>query len=127
MIKPEAHVDLKKVSQVAIKMFVNIAENEWKLSEKESLVLLGKPSRSTFYNWKAGRVTQLSRDTLDRISYIAGIYKALNILFAIPEQANQWLKKANAEFHGKTALEVMLAGSVVDLAMVRRYLDAQRG
>lgn len=117
----------EKVGPVAMKLFMNIAGKEWSLSEKEMRVLLGEPSRSTFYNWRTGKVTSLNRDTLDRVSYIAGIYKALHILFSQPEQANSWLRKENAAFAGRTALDVMLAGSVVDLARVRRYLDAQRG
>jgi hypothetical protein len=119
--------DPKKVSHVALKMFVNITVNEWQLNDKEMRVLLGEPSRSTFYNWKAGKTAVLNRDTLERVSYITGIYKALHLLFVETRQANEWLRKANSAFAGKTALEVMLGGSIVDLAMVRRYLDAQRG
>jgi hypothetical protein len=127
MIPLQAKPDLKRVSQVAIKMFVNIAEKEWSLAEHDSRVLLGEPSRATYYNWKAGKVSQLNRDTLDRISYIAGIYKSLHILFKMPEQANAWIKKANTAFGGKSALDIMLAGGIMDLALVRKYLDAQRG
>jgi hypothetical protein len=45
------------------------------------------------------------------------------------EMADGWVKKPNSAhgFGGKSALERMLAGRVVDLADVRRYLDAQRG
>ena len=93
----------------------------------DARVLLGEPSRSTFYNWRNGKVSTLSRDTLERVSYIAGIYKALHLLFPQPDQANAWLKKPNSAFAGQSALDVMLAGSIVDLARVRRYLDAQRG
>lgn len=115
------------VAPVAIKMFMNITQNEWSLSETDARVLLGEPSRSTFYNWRNGKVSTLSRDTLERVSYVAGIYKALHLLFPQPDQANAWLKKPNAAFAGQSALDVMLAGSIVDLARVRRYLDAQRG
>ncbi|WP_445766752.1 MbcA/ParS/Xre antitoxin family protein [Rheinheimera sp.] len=115
------------VAPVAIKMFMNITQNEWSLSETDARVLLGEPSRSTFYNWRNGKVSTLSRDTLERVSYIAGIYKALHLLLPQPDQANAWLKKPNAAFAGQSALDVMLAGSIVDLARVRRYLDAQRG
>jgi hypothetical protein len=127
MLSTEPKLDPKKLSNVALKMFVNITENEWQLSEKEMRVLLGEPSRSTFYNWKVGKINALNRDTLERVSYIAGIYKALHVLFVETQQANAWIKKANTAFAGKSALQVMLAGSIVDLATVRKYLDAQRG
>lgn len=115
------------LAPIAIKMFMNITGAEWQLPEKAMRTLLGEPSRSTFFNWRAGKVSSLSRDTLERISYIAGIYKSLKILFPNVNQANEWVKKPNAAFNGQSALEVMLAGSIVDLARVRRYLDAQRG
>lgn len=118
---------LSQVGPVAIEMFMNIAGSEWALPEKDMRVLLGEPSRSTFYNWRSGKVSNISRDTLERVSYIAGIYKALHILFPLPEQANAWIKKPNTSFASKSALDVMLAGNVMDLARVRRYLDAQRG
>ena len=58
-----------------------------------------------------------------------GIYKALRILLPTQEMADGWVKKANTApgFGGKSALERMLAGRVIDLADVRRYVDAQRG
>ena len=42
---------------------------------------------------------------------------------------DEWVKKTTAAplFHGRSALDRMLSGSLVDLADVRRYLDAQRG
>ena len=66
---------------------------------------------------------------LDRISYLLGIYTALNRLLPSARAAEAWVKKANTAplFQGQSALERMLGGSVVDLADVRRYLDAQRG
>lgn len=127
MIALDPTINADKVGPVAIKLFMNIAEHEWRLSEKEMRVLLGEPARSTFYNWRNGKVSSLSRDTLDRISLVSGIYKALQLLFPQPEQANAWIKKPNSAFAGSSALDVMLAGGLVDLARVRRYLDAQRG
>ena len=72
---------------------------------------------------------RLSADTLERISYVMGIYKALRILLPTEEAANDWVKKPNTArgFNGKSALDRMLAGRVIDLADVRRYLDAERG
>ena len=75
------------------------------------------------------RASRLSGDTLERISYVMGIYKALRILLPTSEAAHAWVKKPNTAqgFGGKSALDRMLAGRVVDLADVRRYLDAERG
>jgi Protein of unknown function (DUF2384) len=110
----------------ALRTFFNIA-GEWKLSEVEQLRLLGLDSRSTLQSWKRGSVRALSHDTLDRVSYIFGIYQALHIL--LPTTANDWVRKPNAVaiFNGSSALERMLSGKMVDLAIVRNYLDSQSG
>lgn len=112
----------------ALRAFFNLAER-WKLRVAEQRKLLGDPPESTFYKWKRERAGALSRDTLERISYLLGIFKALAILFPQPDRADAWLRKPNEAptFGGKTALERMLSGSVADLYVVRRYLDAQRG
>jgi hypothetical protein len=71
----------------------------------------------------------LSRDTLERLSYIFGIYSALQLLLPRPEAADAWIRKANTAplFGGGSALARMLSGQVADLYIVRQYLDAQRG
>ena len=84
---------------------------------------------STFFAWKAQQSAhQLSRDTLDRISYLMGIHKALNLVLPSSRAADDWLKQPNTAplFAGDTALNRMLGGSMIDLADVRRYLDGQR-
>lgn len=66
---------------------------------------------------------------LERISYVLGIYKALQILFPDPVRADAWIKRANSAplFAGQRALDRLLSGNVSDLFVVRQYLDAQRG
>jgi hypothetical protein len=120
--------DLGTVSAGAMRTFFRIAE-AWGLSTKEQITLLGSPPRSTFYLWKRARDLTLPRDTLERLSYIFGIYKALQILLPRSDAADAWVKKPNTApiFGGRSALERMLSGQVADLYVVRQYLDAQRG
>jgi antitoxin Xre/MbcA/ParS-like protein len=99
----------------------------WDVGDAEARVLLGAPSRSTFYNYKRGEGGALNADTLERISYLLGIYKALKLLFPNPQQADGWMRRPNQAFGGRTALDQALGGKVVDLAAVRGYLDAVRG
>ncbi|WP_421131742.1 MbcA/ParS/Xre antitoxin family protein [Alteromonas sp. A079] len=115
-----------KTAEVALKVFFNIM-NEWNIKNQDQITLLGKPGSTTFYNWKKGQVSSLSVDTMERISYIMGIYKALGILFPTREQADAWIKKPNSHFNNESALAYMLKGSMVHLNDMRRYLDAQRG
>ena len=110
----------------ALRALFRLAEL-WSLSPEQARVLLGRPSRATFYNWKAGRIRSLPHDTLRRVSYLLGIYKALQILYSDPLLADGWLKRPNAAFGGQSALERMLAGDITDLAAVRAHLDAARG
>jgi hypothetical protein len=111
---------------VALRAFFRLAEL-WGLSMEQARVLLGRPSRATLYNWKAGRAKSLPHDTLRRISYLLGVFKALQILYQDPALADAWLARPNAAFGGQSAIERMLAGDVTDLAAVRAHLDAARG
>lgn len=117
------------MSSAGLKAFFNIAR-DWGLKNDQELVLLGEPSRATYFNWKKDPSSvQLSRDTLERISYVLGIYKALQILLPDPTIADKWITQPNAyfAFGGKSALDRMLSGNVSDLYLVRQYLDAMRG
>ena len=111
-----------------LRAFANIAE-AWGLSVADQLKLLGIASRSTFFKWRREREPKLPRDTLERISYLLGIYKALQILLPDARAADEWIRKPNtaAPFGGGSALERMLSGQVADLYVVRQYLDAERG
>jgi len=111
-----------------LRAFANIAER-WGLSVAEQLTLLGIASRSTFFKWRRERDPRLPQDTLERLSYLLGIYKALQILLPDPQAADEWVRKPNnaPPFGGRSALERMLSGQVADLYIVRQYLDAERG
>jgi len=112
----------------ALRAFFNIAER-WHLTATEQRVLLGNPPSSTFFKWKKERKGPLSRDVLERISYVLGIYKALQIMLPDAPRADAWVRQPNAAapFGGASALERMLGGNVSDLFVVRQYLDGQRG
>lgn len=115
--------------KVALKALFNIMEL-WGLSVKERQVLLGIPldNRDTYNKWKNGKVPhKLNVDKEERVSHLLGIYKDLQILFSDPARADRWVKRPNKFFNGKTALEVMLGGSILDIARVRSYLDTARG
>lgn len=118
-----------QMGAAGLRAFAGIAL-KWGLSVEEQLKLLGEPPRSTFYSWrKHPESANLPRDTLERLSYLLGIYKALQILLPDPAAADAWVRKPNTApgFGGKPAIARMLAGNVADLAFVRRYLDAARG
>jgi hypothetical protein len=121
-------IDPEKDSRPALRTLFRIAK-AWGLGNREQMTLLGSPPKSTFYRWRLGENVVLSRDTLERISYLFGIYSALQVLLPRPEAADAWIKKPNAApiFGGRSALDRMLSGQVGDLYLVRQYLDTQRG
>lgn len=118
--------DVEK-ARAGLRAFFSIAR-EWGLTNDQQRLLLGSPGRTTFFDWKRHHSGNVSRDTLDRLSYVLGIYKALHILFS-DDTAAQWLRNPNADplFNGNAPLQYMLSGQLVALADVRRYLDWARG
>jgi hypothetical protein len=127
--KPQARPDSRDMAAAGLRAFFNIAR-DWGLNADAQRALLGTPGRSTFFKWKAApESADLKRDTLERLSYLLGIYKALQILLPEPAAADAWVKKPNSAplFGGRSALERMLGGNVADLLAVRQYLDARRG
>ena len=111
-----------------LRAFANIAE-AWGLSVAEQLTLLGIASRSTFFKWRKELEPRVPQDTLERLSYLLGIYKSLQILLPDPKAADEWVRRPNSAspFGGQSALDRMLSGQVADLYVVREYLDAERG
>jgi hypothetical protein len=117
-----------QMAQAGLRTFFRIAAR-WDLSVEEQITLLGSPARSTYFKWKREGVESLPRDVLERISYVLGIYKDLQLLLPDEDAADTWVRRPNdaPPFGGRSALERMLSGNVSDLYEVRRYLDAERG
>lgn len=121
--------DPQRVASAALQAFFNLSI-QWGLSAAQERVLLGQPPASTFFKWKSEKTARrLGHDTLERISYLLGIAKALPLLLPSQQAADEWINKPNDAplFNGQSALDRMLAGHVTDIADVRRYLDAERG
>src|SRR3954469_19419104 len=102
-VRPAA--DEESLTGPALRTFFRIGE-AWQLSAEEQRTLLGAPPRSTFFKWKTG-AGSVPRDTLERISYVLGIYKNLQVLLPEPEIADAWVRNPNQAplFHGRSALE----------------------
>lgn len=98
----------------------------WGLSTDQQIKLLGSPARSTYFRWRKDG-GDVSADTLERISHLGSVYKALSILLDSPEAAVRWIRRPNRYFEGTSALDIMLNGNLSDIIRVRQYVDAQRG
>ena len=103
---------------------------QWSLTGAQQMTLLGLSNEKTLYNWKNHpEKAKLTRDLLERASYILGIFKSLEILLPDSDLADHWLTTPNDNpaFNGTAPLDRVLAGQVTDLALVRNFLDAERG
>lgn len=126
--QPEAGDAEALRGHVALKGFFNIC-HEWGCSQEEMMQMLGGISRSTLSRYQKLPHIKLSRDTLERISYIMGIYKSLRVMYPSAERANRRVRLPTSEvpFSGSSALEFMARGSMKHLMQARRYFDAKRG
>ena len=98
----------------------------WGVNGEDARILLGSPPERTYYAWRQGNAVRVPSDTLKRIGYIAGIYKALQIVYSDSHLADGWIKRPNRAFGDRSPLDRMRGGDVIDLAAVRSYLDAAR-
>ena len=59
--------------------------SQWRLTDAQQMTLLGLGNEKTLRNWKKQpEKVRLTRDMLQRASYILGIYKSLQILLPDP-------------------------------------------
>jgi hypothetical protein len=118
----------ERLSPSALKAFFNIVER-WGIRDEDARQLLGGISNGPYYQLKKSPESRvLDADRLQRVSYLIGIFKALNVLHS-EELADEWvrLRNNNPIFKGTTPLEYMLRGGITAMQTVRRLLDARRG
>lgn len=99
----------------------------WGLTDAEARTLLGDMAQRTWARWKTGDISRIDRDLRARMAILMGIHKALRYLFTDPARGYDWIRKPNATFNGKSALDIMMRGEITDLIDLRSYLDAERG
>lgn len=117
----------KRLSYAAIAAFFKIAET-WDINNDDAMRLLGGVSHGRYYGLKRTRKGVLTQDELTRVSFLIGIFKALNILFA-RKLADQWMSRPNSNpmFNGVSPLASLMEGGMPAMVQVRRLLDSRRG
>jgi uncharacterized protein (DUF2384 family) len=120
----------RRLSTAALKALFKIVEH-WKVRDEDARQLLGGISNGSYYQLKKNPRTpgkSLEQDQLVRISYLIGIFKALNILYS-QRLADQWMQLPNTNpiFAGGTPLDYILHGGTPAMDILRRLLDARRG
>jgi hypothetical protein len=116
-----------RLSASALKAFFRIVDR-WAIRDEDARFLLGGVSNGPYYTWKKQPERLLDADVLTRISYLIGVFKALNILYG-EKLADEWVRLPNSNriFGGRTPLDYMVRGGVPAMQIVRRLLDARRG
>jgi hypothetical protein len=131
--QPSPLVDLsskeerERLSPAAVRTFFNIMAR-WNIRDEDARVLLGGMSNGPFYEMKKNPERVLDADRLTRISYLVGIFKALNILYS-EKLADKWIQLPNSNpiFGGQMPLAYMMKGGQLAMQTVRRLLDDRRG
>jgi len=101
---------------------------ELPLADQAKLLGLSSGNRSTLARYRRGEPLADNRDLIERVGNLLGIHKALRIIFPHNrESAYRWIRTPNRRFGGRSALEVMEDQGFIGVAMVRRYLDFERG
>jgi hypothetical protein len=126
------HAKLSEINtdqvHTAFKAVLNIL-HKWRCSTEEMQTLLGL-KRSTLFKYKSmPEKASISPDLTERLSYLLNIHAALRILFSNPDSVYGWVRKPNYApfFNGKSAMDIMLQGRVVDLWAVASRLNTERG
>lgn len=116
----------ERLSGPGLKAFFAIMAR-WKVRDDDARALLGGVTNGPFYEMKRNPDRVLEVDRLTRVSYLIGIFKALNILHG-PALADEWVHLANRHplFSGRTPLAFMVEGGLPAMQTVRRLLDARR-
>ena len=122
----------KRLSGPGLRAFLAIADL-WGLDEQQRLMVLGLPSRSTYYNWvkavREHRDITLDVDVLMRLSAVLGIHQALGVHYLDEKTGIRWLHTPNQSgvFGGYPPMRLVTSGLQDGLLTVRRFLDAARG
>lgn len=118
----------ERLSPSALKAFFNMMDR-WNVRDEDARQLLGGVTNGPYYDMKKHPESRvLDADKLLRISYLVGIFKALNILHG-EQLADEWVRLSNTNriFGGLTPLAYMMKGGAPAMQTVRRLLDARRG
>lgn len=127
LIDLTSRAERERLSPSAVRAFFKLLER-WAIRDEDAKALLGGLSNGPYYEMKKDPDRTLDADRLLRISYLIGIFKALNILYS-KKLADAWMQLPNSNriFAGQTPLAYMLKGGLPAMQAVRRLLDARRG
>jgi hypothetical protein len=133
--KPARTPPISEATQAAagLRTFARIVD-QWRLTATDAMALLGVDARSTYYELlrrarEGGEVNGLSKDQLDRLSYVVGIYHSIRVVFPHSRETREgWVTRPNTTslFAGRAPLELMRSG-MIGLYQTFAHLAGVRG
>ncbi len=120
---------LPEAGNTVLPVIFNILD-KWSCTQAQQVAILGLTSRSTLNKYRNHpESAKVSKDLLERMSYILNIHKCLRIMFTAEDSVYQWVQKPNSHpfFAGRSAMDIMNQGKVVDLYQIASRLNAWRG
>jgi len=121
--------NLTDAGKQALPVVFNILD-KWQCDQVNQMKLLGLTNRSTLTKYRAQPdKAKVSRDLLERMSYLFNIHKSLRVIFSHEDSVYNWVNKPNSHpfFGGRSAMEVMTQGNVINLYEVASRMGAFRG
>ncbi|PSW06235.1 MbcA/ParS/Xre antitoxin family protein [Photobacterium lipolyticum] len=128
-LKATHHQPQPEAGNTVLPVVFNILD-KWSCTQAQQIAILGLTSRSTLNKYRSHpESAKVSKDLLERMSYILNIHKCLRIMFTAEDSIYNWVQKPNTHpfFAGFSAMDVMTQGRVVDLYQVASRLNAWRG
>lgn len=119
--------DCHLAAEIGFKTAVNIM-TKWHCTFEQMQYILAI-SKDSFIDYKNDpSKAQLSKEQIDRLSYIVNIHATLRSIFTNSENVYNFmsLKNNNSYFNGRSPLEIISEGDFVELGEVFKRITAMR-
>jgi hypothetical protein len=117
-----------EVAAIGLKTVFNILDR-WGCSPDTAWHILGMKKSTYYKNKDKAHTPKLSRDQIERISYILNIHAALRVVFDNPTNVYGFMSMQNFNpfFNGSAPLEIIAKGNFGALYETFKRIDSLRG
>tara|TARA_R110001592_G_scaffold47952_9_gene151545 strand:- start:530 stop:928 length:399 start_codon:yes stop_codon:yes gene_type:complete len=118
----------KDADTIALRTAANILD-KWEASSKQASKILRVSPTTIFRAKSKTREVSLDEDQMMRVSLILNIHSALKLIFDNPVNVYGFIKMKNNNgfFNGRSPLEVIEQGSMINLYETFKRIDGLRG
>ena len=118
-------------AQIAAATLFKNLKNDWELSEKEMVTLLGldfdASGQEYVENLLNNNCSFSGRDIKDRMAQLIQIRVALFAIFEDHKVENEWLREPQQMLDGKIPMDLLLEGSMENLSLVHEFVEMAAG